>query len=159
MKSAIDTNVLLDLLAGDADAATAAQQSLVAASRAGALIICPVVYAELAAGFEDHQDLSRFLQELGVQQDGFSPKALWSASKAWEAYVRRRGQNVQCSQCGHWFDLQCPHCRSSVAWRQHLMSDFLIGAHAVTQAETLLTRDAGYYRTYFPQLRLIIPSS
>ena len=40
-----------------------------------------------------------------------------------------------------------------------MLSDFFIGAHAVIEGWSLLTRDPRLYRTYFPDLALITPAS
>jgi len=43
--------------------------------------------------------------------------------------------------------------------RTSTLPDFFIGAHAAVAGLTLLTRDARRYRTYFPRLRIIAPTS
>jgi predicted nucleic acid-binding protein len=156
--AAIDTNVLLDLLGPDPASAHTARQAIAMATGTGAVVICPIVYAELAAGFGRQDDLDRFLRDLRLQLEDFSAAALARAGEAWRIYARRRGQRVQCPRCGSRFDLPCPSCHVPIAWRQHVIPDFLIGGHAVTQANYLITRDPGYYRTYFPQLRLEVPT-
>ena len=41
--------------------------------------------------------------------------------------------------------------------RERTAPDFLIGAHAIKQAEALLTTDAGFFRHYFAGLKVIAP--
>lgn len=158
MKTAVDTNILFDLLAGDEDSAASARQALSKALAAGPVVICPVVYAELAAGFASQEELRRFMHDLQLRVEDFSTDALFQAATAWKRYATRRGVHVQCSRCGHKAMLRCPACQARLPWRQHIIPDFVVGGHASHQADGLLTRDIGYYRTYFPRLRLVTPA-
>lgn len=159
MKTAADTNILLDLLTGDATAIRQARAAIQQAVDAGTLVMCSVVYAELAGHFARFDDLERFVVALGVAVEELSSTALWQAGQAWRAYARRRGQQVDCARCGGRSSVTCMHCGAPLSWRQHVLPDFLIGGHASAQGDGLLTRDTGYYRTYFPQLRLVVPGA
>jgi len=157
VKTAVDTNVLFDLLLDDPDFGKAAQGALAGALRAGPVVVCPVVYAELAAHFGDSRELGGFLRDLGIRVEDFGLEALDTAAEAWRTYAGNRGEAIRCARCGHEFALRCPGCDDPVVWRQHLIADFLVGGHAQCRADALLTRDRGYFRKYFPKLRLMVP--
>jgi len=65
---------------------------------------------------------------------------------------------IVCPSCGKKQDLSCRSCKKSISFRQHILGDFLIGAHAMVQADRLITRDRGFYRSYFKDLKILTPS-
>jgi predicted nucleic acid-binding protein len=134
MITAVDTNVLLDILLPDPTFGPASKEGLRMASRQGALIICEVVYAELAGFFPKAEALDTFLQQAGIQLRPSEPQTLWRAGYLWRQFCLGRPQRSEA--------------------RRRVLADFLLGAHALLQTEQLLTRDKGFYRSAFADLRV-----
>ena len=132
MKTAVDTSVLFDIVKG-APGAVAAQTALEAALAQGSLTVCAVVVAELGRYFPDEQDLIEFLAACQIDHDPLSLQSALVAARIMRAYAKNNGP------------------------RERVAPDFLIGAHAIEQANALLTTDAGFYRHYFKGLKVMVP--
>ncbi len=154
MISALDSNILLDILLPDPSCLEHSKSLLDRGRRKGTLVISEVVYAELSAHFPSKNYLDRFLREVSITLTPSTPEALYEAAQAWRRYLRRRRDGLQCQHCGFTQTVRCHRCGRRIRSRQHILSDFLIGGHAMALAQTLLTRDRGYYRAYFPRLPL-----
>lgn len=135
MITAVDSSVLLDVFLPDPSFGARSALALEEAELAGSLVICEPVYAELAAGFASQELLDEVLDELRIQVVPLGRSAAFHAGRAWKAY------------------------RSAGGRRERIINDFLIGAHALSNCSRLLTRDRGFYRTYFKALRVTDPSA
>ena len=155
MIAAIDTNILLDILIPDETFFASSKELLDRYVSKGQLIIGELVYAELASQFADQQELRTFLSDTGIRLVPSNPDVLYLAGRAWKKYSRTRKTALQCPSCGKTIPVICPACKSALKIRQHIISDFLIGAHASVHAELLLSRDRGFYKTHFKDLKIV----
>lgn len=137
MRTAIDTNVLSAIWSKENSLGTILEK-LDQAIAEGALAICPVVWAEAHAypGISAN-DIERFLQATDITVDFRLEQQVWQqAAERFRAYATRRRKSNGDSP-------------------RRLLTDFLVGAHALVQADRLLTLDAGIYRRNFPELPLL----
>jgi len=130
MKTAVDSSVLLCILRRQ-PSWEAWRGTLSHAAEEGLLLVCPVVFAECSVGFANAAEAGSKFDALGIHYDAFSPEAAYLAGQMFLRYRREGGP------------------------RQYLIPDFLVAAHASTQADRLAALDRGYLRAYFPGLPLL----
>jgi predicted nucleic acid-binding protein len=129
----VDSNIILDVVTEDPAWLDWSATALAKQADAGPLVINPIVYAEVSAGFERIEDVEAALPEEFYIREPLPWESAFLAGRSFVRYRRRGGG------------------------RRSPLPDFYIGAHAVVARMTLLTRDARRYRTYFPGLRIIAP--
>lgn len=129
MISAVDTSVLLDVFLGDEHHGPRSNEWLRQAYDRGAILICDPVYAELAPAFDSREALDEALRKISASISPIDTDIAYEAGRRWLRYRQAGGP------------------------RKRIVTDFLIGAHALATAETFLTRDRGFYATYFPELK------
>ncbi|OGW27486.1 MAG: hypothetical protein A2X59_06960 [Nitrospirae bacterium GWC2_42_7] len=155
MITAIDTNILLDILIPDEEHAHASKKLLEIYNEKGSLIISEIVFTELASQFLSEKEIKAFLSDTSIRLVHSNEKSLSLAGEKWKEYSKGRQDNLQCPSCGKKMSVHCPACNKNISFRQHIISDFIIGAHALVLSDLLLTRDRGFYKTYFRDLKII----
>ena len=129
MITAVDTSVLLDVFLPDEKFGEQSREWLRTAYDAGAILVSDIVYAELVPAFREKPALDHALIEINAQVSSLNTAMAYEAGLRWWRYRQAGGP------------------------RERIITDFLIGAHAASVAETFITRDRGFYETYFPELK------
>ncbi len=157
MITAIDTNVLVDILWPDPAFEERSKAALGSARQSGALIVCEVVFSEIVSVYGSPDPAEQLFQDTGIVFEPSNRSTLARAGIAWREFSVRRGTSLICSACGAAQAVACSRCLRPIRTRQHVLADFLIAAHAANQADRLVTRDQGFYRSYFPDVELLAP--
>ena len=131
----VDANVLIDIFADDHRWRRWSARQLAQSKRNGELIINPIIYAEVAAGFPTQRKLDEALGVDRYKREALPSEAAFMAGRAFLAYRRSGGQ------------------------KRSPLPDFYIGAHADVQGYYLLTRDPARYRQSFPMVKIISPET
>ena len=127
MITAVDTNVLVDVFQRSEPYYWQSRQWLQTAYDNGDVLVCEIVYAELAESFGSRGALDDALRSIHATVSPIDADIAYEAGVRWFRYRRAGGP------------------------RTRILTDFLIGAHALARADALLTRDRGFF-TYFPEL-------
>ncbi len=132
---AIDSSALIDVLTDDPVFGEVSSAKLQSALERDDVVICDVVLAEIATKIEPVEDLLDALAELRVNFSGTSEQAALRAGIMQRRFRERGGKR-----------------------NERVVSDFIVGAHALLQCNALITRDQGFFRDYFKGLKIINPA-
>lgn len=135
MPTLVDTNVLIDLFDAGSPWEDWSIRHIERVRSEGPVVINPIIYAEMAAGYPLESALESALSPSRFVREDLPWEAAFAAGHAFLAYRRDGGP------------------------KRSPLPDFYIGAHAAVRGYSLLTRDEARYRAYFPMLRIIAPDT
>lgn len=133
MAALVDSCVLLDVFTEDPAWFVWSSEVLARQGDVGALVINPVIHAEVSARFARIEDLEAALPADAFEYRSIPREAAFLAGKCFVRYRRRGGG------------------------KSIPLPDFFIGAHAAVERLPILTRDPRRFREYFPTVELVSP--
>lgn len=131
---AVDTSVLLTIFKGEPKGEEWLE-CLQSTAETATLLVSSVVFAEICSFFPSGDACRKTLRRIHLRHSPFTEEASLLAGKLFRTYRNQGGP------------------------RKTILPDFLVAAHAATQADSLATEDRGYLRRYFPALRLLTPDT
>ncbi len=135
MSVLVDTNVLIDVAVRDPQWLAWSRAKLIGLWRETVPLINPVIYAEFSVRYQSVEEVDELLPDDQFRSESLPWLAAFAAGRAFRVYREAGGR------------------------RDRVLPDFLIGAHAAIRGYSILTRDAGGYRAYFPGVELITPDT
>ena len=134
MITAIDTNIIIDILEPDPVFGPASKAALKSCIQDGSVIACEVVWAEVTTAYGSKiKEAVNVMNRIGIEYSAMTLEATLEAAKRWSTF--RKKNKV----------------------RDRIVADFLVGGHAIALSDRLLTRDRGFYRDYFKPLKVKTP--
>lgn len=131
----IDSCVILDVITEDPHWFEWSASSMEKYANDFPLYINPIIYAEVSIGYQKIEELEDALPSSLFKRLPIPWEAAFLAGKAYVQYRKLGGPRL----------LPLP--------------DFYIGAHALVEQLTLLTRDNNRFNYYFPKLKQISPAN
>jgi len=138
MTTALDSNILVAFWDTDDTLNSLAASALSTALALGNLVVSAPVYAELLA-FPGRTEafLDSFLADTAIAVDWTVDEQVWRlAGAAFQSHAARQRKQRELGP-------------------RRILTDFLIGAHALRHGYRLLTLDDRHYRAAFPRLQVI----
>lgn len=131
----IDSNVLIDVFGSAQAWRDWSRAKLAELVLDHDLVVNQIVFAEIAPRSGSLDQFRASLAELEIHFEPFSEDAAFAAGRAFLAHRLQRKESKQ------------------------VLPDFFIGGHAQILGATILTRGPRFYRSYFPDVPLITPTS
>ena len=133
---AVDSSIIIDVIYSDPVFGESSEMALSDAVEFDDVVVCDAALAEICSFADPIEPLLEKLTNAGIRFSAITEQAA----------IRAGVMQNRFRACGG-------------SRKDRVVSDFLIGAHALIQCGTLITRDAGFHRDYFKGLKIIHPNA